>query len=223
MQNLPRPKAIFFDWDGTIVNSMPNIFAAMCKTQEVFGQPTISHEQFAEIVRLGPQPDAFFRDHLGYEEIHVASAADFFNKHVTELRAGPVNLMHNIESFLYEASQNKIPMGVVSNMNHESLCEEVERLGWNKYFNAIAGGGRAERNKPHPDPIYLVAEELGLSREDLPQTWFVGDMDADRQAAKAAGCAFVFYSNGTKQLECAAEITDYADLKNHLIRTCEMV
>ncbi len=57
----------------------------------------------------------------------------------------------------------------------------------------MIGGDDVKNKKPHPEPLLLVAEKLGLTPGEL---LFVGDSRNDIQAAAAAGCRSVGLTYG---------------------------
>lgn len=204
------PKAIFWDWDGTIVNSMPHIYKALNEAHLRAGQRGLTSDELRHIVRTGPQPVEIFTD---LKHGDVDGSVTFFDRRLKELRSVEIVQMINVETSLKTAFDMGVLNGVVSNMQHDELKHEVEALGWTKYFSAIVGAGKAPRNKPHPDPIFAAADEMGLSREDVKDSWFVGDMEGDKLAAAASGCIFMFYAGANQaEMECHSRITDYSQL-----------
>ncbi len=57
----------------------------------------------------------------------------------------------------------------------------------------VIGGDDVQNKKPHPDPLLLVAERMGIAPQEM---LFVGDSRNDIQAAKAAGCPSVGLTYG---------------------------
>jgi len=60
----------------------------------------------------------------------------------------------------------------------------VKKLGWSRYFSALASGDEVAHVKPAPDIVLLAMARLGGSPND---TIMVGDTSIDIQAAHGAG------------------------------------
>ena len=69
----------------------------------------------------------------------------------------------------------------------------ILRKLFDRYYGEVIGGDDVQNKKPHPDPLLLVAERMGIAPQ---QMLFVGDSRNDIQAAKAAGCPSVGLTYG---------------------------
>ena len=61
------------------------------------------------------------------------------------------------------------------------------------YFDQVVGGDAYPQRKPHPMPLLMSAQALGVAPA---QTLMVGDSSNDAQAARAAGCPVVLVTYG---------------------------
>ena len=61
------------------------------------------------------------------------------------------------------------------------------------YFEQVVGGDAYPQRKPHPMPLLMSAQALGVAPA---QTLMVGDSSNDAQAARAAGCPVVLVTYG---------------------------
>lgn len=86
-----------------------------------------------------------------------------------------------------------LPLGLVTNKPTPFVAPLLEALDIAKYFSVVIGGDDVQNKKPHPDPLLLVAERMGIAPQ---QMLFVGDSRNDIQAAKAAGCPSVGLTYG---------------------------
>ena len=82
---------------------------------------------------------------------------------------------------------------LVTNKPTPFVAPLLEALDIAKYFSVVIGGDDVQNKKPHPDPLLLVAERMGIAPQ---QMLFVGDSRNDIQAAKAAGCPSVGLTYG---------------------------
>ena len=86
-----------------------------------------------------------------------------------------------------------LPLALVTNKPTPFVAPILASLDIAKYFTVVIGGDDVKNKKPHPEPLLLVAEKLGLASAEL---LFVGDSRNDIQAAKAAGCSSIGLTYG---------------------------
>jgi phosphoglycolate phosphatase len=216
MSVLPKPRAVLFDWDGTLVDSFESIVAANNVVRAHFGAPPYRAEEIREIVEIGNAREIFAT--LYPDPAQAQQALDVYYTNIPRLRRENLGFIPGARKLIEFLQSAGVPMGVVSNMAHGPLIEEIAHVGWADYFQTIVGAGEAPRGKPAPDPVWLAIERLGLERNVARDIWFVGDMAADQKAAKAAGCPFVFYTGGIasdehkKDLAAAVKLSHYHEL-----------
>jgi len=92
-------------------------------------------------------------------------------------------------SLALEKISQRFPVALATNRGG-SAPELIKHFGLGEFFSTIVTSHDVPRPKPHPDMLLLVSERFGVTPERLV---FVGDSDADYQAAKAAGMPFVAY------------------------------
>ena len=86
-----------------------------------------------------------------------------------------------------------LPLALVTNKPTPFVAPILASLDIAKYFTVVIGGDDVKNKKPHPEPLLMVAEKLGLAPAEL---LFVGDSRNDIQAAKAAGCRSIGLTYG---------------------------
>lgn len=190
MKPLKKPDAIFFDWDGTLVDSLPALLTFYNHVFEKFGHPQIDIEQAKKTIRLSAR-EVFPKIFGDKADEAFAVYFDIVEKtHLTHLTAFVDSF-----PFLQHLSDMKIPLGVVSNKRHKFLLREINHLGWDKYLTSNIGAGEAAKDKPAPDPLIMAAEKMGLNPSQ-DEIWYVGDTETDMLAAVAAGFQPIFIEHG---------------------------
>jgi len=188
--NLKKPDAIFFDWDGTLVDSLPALHNYYNHVLTVFEKPSITLEQAKNNIRRSARevfPEVFGDRSEDALKVFYDYVAD---KHIDHL--APFVDSHE---FMDGLSRYGIPLGSVSNKKHSFLIKEITHLGWDKYLVSNIGAGVAAKDKPEPDPLVMAIEKIGLSPAKNV-IWYVGDTETDIQAAIAAGCQPIFIEHG---------------------------
>lgn len=189
--SLKKPDAIFFDWDGTLVETQDFLESA--------------HNHALELLNLPPRPSGWFYFYFGkprdfiYSKIygeqgHEAQSLfeDFFIKN----HCSHVLPSAGAEILLNTAHTAGITMGVVSNKKNDFVSKELSHLKWEHFFKVIIGGGDASNDKPSSAPLFMAYEHLDLNPEDN-KIWYVGDTQVDYQAANGAtGTTSIILSKG---------------------------
>lgn len=186
MTQLPKPRAILFDWDNTLVDTWPLIHRAMNMTLEHMGHEPWSMEKVLNEVKHSMR-DAFpvlFGDRW-------KEAGDFYTASYRAINLEHLTPLAGAEQMLKAIPRPQIFTGVVSNKQSATLRQEVPALGWEQYFDVCIGAGDAVRDKPFADPALLALKDSGI--EAGKHVWFVGDTGADLGCAQNAGFTAVLY------------------------------
>lgn len=182
---LKKPKAIFFDWDGTLVDSYGFLNDAHGFVLDALGFPPFYEGEYREY--FGKPRDVLYP--LIYKDKCEEAKAlfesfVFENSHKIKAILGAGELLSHLE-------ESDIRIGVVSNKKSIYIKKEAENLGWQKNFEVIVGGGDAPADKPSSEPLKYALREAKIDLSP-DQIWFVGDTDADLSCAHEFGCVSVF-------------------------------
>ncbi len=175
-------KGVVFDLDGTLINSLPDISAAMNRALSRFGLP--EHEENTYKYRVG---DGVIR----LAERSVGDRGDMLED---VLRAYQADYSVNcrVNSFAYQGiadmMQGLIDRGmhvcVLSNKDQKDTDSVIRYYFPDIRFSVIRGRVEGVPLKPDPAGALLIAEELGLSPDEC---WYVGDTSMDMACGNAAG------------------------------------
>ncbi len=182
-----KTKAVLFDLDGTLLNTLEDITDGCNEALKQFGYTTKSVEEIRlavgngfrrlveQIVPQGKENPIFEQV---YEAAHSAYAKCSRNK--TKPYEGILQAMQNLK-------QKNILMGIISNKPDEQV-KELSTIFFSDFVKPEASVGEKEsegiRRKPYPDSVFSVMKFLGTSKEE---TVYVGDSDVDITTAKNAG------------------------------------
>lgn len=182
---MPKPKAILFDWDNTLVDTWPCIGRATNITLEAMGHKPWTPEEVRARV-AGSLRDTFPKIYGDRWE----EARDIYYKAFAAVHLDMLTALPGAEEMLGEAAAAGIFLGVVSNKTGKYLRAEADHLGWTPLFGGLVGAQDAARDKPAPDPIHKALAASGISAG--PHVWFVGDAAIDIICGQAAGCRTIF-------------------------------
>lgn len=198
--------AVFFDMDGTLIDSEPLSDILILQVLEKFNLPApdFSLAEFhgttwasveARLVGLYPQ--------LAGEALAARLEQDFHALLVTELPP----LIRGARRALQLASAAS-PVGVVSSSPRKTIEAVLERAGVTDLCTVVIGAEDVQRPKPDPQ-CYLLA--AGRAAVDPPHCLVFEDSSAGIQAALAAGMETIGVI-GNREANAAAEIVRGADL-----------
>jgi len=176
--------AIFFDLDGTLLDSVQDLADATNAALRAFGLP--EHPVHAYNYFVGD----------GFETLIArASPADIdpelrgrvMQRARDEYRQNWANTSRpyaGIPEMLTELQQRDIPLAVLSNKPHEFTLLTMQHFFPSIRFARIQGSPPGLRAKPDPALALMMLQELGLEAQ---QVFFMGDTSVDMTTAVNAG------------------------------------
>ena len=184
----PLPKAIFFDWDNTLVDNWSPIFIAYQETLKHLGLKKLNREETLKNAKYSLRetfPKIFKNDWKKAKKIFY----DKFKKiHLQKIKPIP-----KVEKTLRTIKKKKIVCGIISNKDNKLLRKEVNKLRWRKYFKVIVGANDAKKDKPSKYPFLLALNKISLKPNK--NIWYVGDNDIDVDFAKKNNCLSIYIEN----------------------------
>ena len=185
MAGMPRPQAILFDWDNTLVDSWGTIHQALNAVMAAMDKPLWSLQETKQRARLSLRES--FPLHFGerWEEARGLYLDKFSQIHLKQLKALPGR-----SELLRQLAGEGIFLGVVSNKTGALLRRETEWLGWSSLFGSVIGAGDARFDKPDAAPVSLALEPCEIATGET--VWLIGDTAIDMECAQNSGCVPVF-------------------------------
>lgn len=180
------PKAVFFDWDGTLVDSFAFLHAAHNHTRAQFGMEPFALEVFAGY--FGQPREKLYAEIYGRENIEAAKG--HFEAFVTAHHLEHLKPQPGAQALLEALESLDVPCGVITNKKRTLVEAEISNYGWDKHFISVVGAGDATEDKPSAAPLLFGIEKAGFGFA-LNDIWLVGDTDNDLLCAERAGCVSV--------------------------------
>jgi len=190
MPELPRPRAILFDWDNTLVDNWPTIHDALNATFEAMGHPTWTLAETRERVRASLR-DSFppmFGDR--WEAARDIFYARFEARHIETLVPMP-----GAAALLNALPPDDRTAFLVSNKTGRYLRKEAAALDWERWLGRVVGAQDAPVDKPDRAPVDMALAPAGIAASRA--VWFVGDTAMDMRCAHTAGCTAVLVGTAT--------------------------
>ncbi|MFN7065112.1 MAG: HAD family hydrolase [Aquificaceae bacterium] len=173
-------RAIFFDLDGTLIDSYRDIGLHLNRTLRDFGLPEVDIEGVKYMVGGGARGllRRFFSD--GFLEEAIGTFRGYYLREpviYTKPFAGIVELLEF-------AKERGIKLAVITNKMEELSRVILESLGLIGYFSLLVGGDTYPEKKPSPLPLLEALKVLKLFPEEA---LMVGDTEADMKAGRLSG------------------------------------
>ena len=191
-------KAMLFDLDGTLIDSAPDMVNSLNHVRGKEGLEPLLVEEVGHAVTRGAP--GLLNAGMPEADEHTLEAwrCDLLEHYA---RSGfPLTTFYDGIGRVLEALESRgMPWGIVTN-KIESLTHAFLRArGVQNRVAAVVCGDTLERSKPHPDPVWLACEHIGLQPAEV---LFVGDDQRDLEAGEAAGTqlAAVHYGYGSRGL-----------------------
>jgi phosphoglycolate phosphatase len=212
---------LVFDLDGTLVDSAPDLCAALNKMLRERGHPPLSRSEVKRMI--GDGAAVLVARALAASGADPAGAGEALTRFLEIYEANAVQLSRpypDVRETLTALRRRGYRAAVCTNKPQRATMAVIEGLGFLPLFEGIAGGDRFSVKKPDPGHLLGLINELGAS---LTATAMIGDNENDAAVAHAAGVPLVLMRYGyarvaPETLAADALLDHFADLPAALER-----
>lgn len=195
-------KAVLFDLDGVLIDSINAWFYVINDTLKHFGFKTISKTEFKK--RFGaPIEEDVETLYIGktIKEVEQTYNLKFKN------RKSYVKLFPQSINILKKLKKSKLKLGIITNSPRFITSAILSHFKLKKYFDVVITTDDVKRGKPAPDMVLKACKKLGVEPKN---TILVGDTNNDMVAGKNAGCITVGYKiKGDYRIDRLNEVTKF--------------
>ena len=192
---LSRPlAAAVFDLDGTLVDTLADISAAVNEMLRKLGQPAMTSEAVAGFIGKGTEYLLHQTlEHVGAPAGLYPRAWDAYHDAYRGLNGRWSAVYPGVVEGLEALRGAGLRLACLTNKPGEFARDLLAAKSLASYFDFVFGGDAFERKKPDPLPLLETCKAL----DTLPATTLmVGDSRNDAAAARAAGCPVVLVTYG---------------------------
>ena len=185
--------ALLFDLDGTLVDSVPDLAAAVNKLLAELGRPALGEARIAAMVGDGVAKLVERALAASGAGIPLPAALDRF---LAFYEAEPTRLTRpypGVPGVLAELAAAGWRLAVCTNKPERATRAVLGGLGLDRFFGVVLGGDSLAARKPDPAPLLLALDRLGSASADAAM---IGDHRNDVLAARAAGMPVIFARYG---------------------------
>ena len=179
-------KGVIFDFDGTLVDTMPIHFEAYRRTFDEIGLELTEDDFFSNVG--GKATETIPKFLRGRESSKTPLEIHRRKKEIVgELfTSGEISLLDTAK--LIDAFAQHVPIAIASSGSRPGIEILLKRLGWTDKFKAVITGEDASNGKPAPDLFLLAAEKIGIDPRDCLA---FEDTDDGVASATAAGMTVI--------------------------------
>jgi N-acetyl-D-muramate 6-phosphate phosphatase len=176
------PEAVFFDLDGTLADTAPDLAGALNRVRSEDGLTSVPLHLLRPVVSQGVRGllrvgFGLLPDDAAYPGLQERVLAHYEQNicRATVLFAGVPELLDALDA-------QKIPWGIITNKRSRYTDPLVRALHLDARAVAVVSGDTAGVPKPAPEPMLHACRAAGVNPENC---WYVGDDLRDIQAAHA--------------------------------------
>ena len=209
--------AVLFDFDGTLVDSAPDIIAALNLLLGELGQAHVDYDAFR--TRAGDGAKHLLEQVLtergaSFDDAELPGLVERLLAHYFEIMTDNTRPYPAVPDILAEIYQSGMALGVCTNRTQATTDQLLNHFGLAQMFGAVLCADTVTAKKPDDRHLFEAIERLGASPE---RTIMVGDTATDVAAARNAGIKVVAVSYGysarpAADLGADAVIADFAEL-----------
>lgn len=170
-------KAIIFDFDGTVADTLPICFYSFNKVFKEFDRINLSD---TEIVKMfGPSEVGIILNNLKSDRKN--EAVEKYYEHYTYAHSEHLKESKEILQLLNYLKEQNYLLAIVTGKSFRSLELSLNYLNLNHIFDYIVTADDVTKPKPDNEGIIKVLDKFNISEDEAI---FVGDSDADVLAGK---------------------------------------
>jgi len=216
-------KFIFFDLDGTLVDSLADLTFCVDAMLKSFGLSPSSEEKVCRWIGNGAESlinqaltEAVGKDSA--DKMHKKAVAAFMNICKDNLCVR-TKLYPQVRETLTDLKAKNYKLGCITNKPESLTRSLLDLMEMNHFFDVIVGGDTTPKKKPDPLPLLFAVEKLGFAPSE---GIMVGDSLNDIQAARNADMKSIAvpygynYGEDIRESDPDLVIEEFGELRNFL-------
>ncbi len=219
--NKPAIHAVLFDLDGTLLDTAPDLVLALNNLLKSYNKKSVPVSAARNIVSQGSVALTRF----GFPEVTDDEEFELLRKqflqHYLNAVCVDTKFFPGMEELLSIIEARDIPWGIVTNKPSAMTDPLIEELSLTQRAKCVISGDTLKVRKPHPEPLLLASEIIGLSPT---HTIYLGDDPRDVYAGNEAGmytciAGYGYIENDIDTNQWGADFTIHhpSELLDHIV------
>lgn len=179
-------KAVIFDLDGTLSDSIASIKYSADKALGEFGYGPFTEEQYKYFVGDGAA-NLIKRALAAGGDLDLTRFEEVFARYKEIFKVYcmyQVRPYEGIPELLAALKERGVKIAVLSNKPHANTLDVIEKLFGKDCFDAVQGQTEGLAIKPSPEGVFRILEGWNLTPGDI---LYLGDTATDMKTGKSAG------------------------------------
>ncbi len=213
-------EAVFFDLDGTLIDTAPDMGGALNTLLVAHGRPPVAEALYRPQVSHG----SIELLKLGFPELNPNTQLNDlrieFLKTYERNIAVDSKLFEQMDTVLTTLENNNIQWGIITNKPEHLTLKLLDQLNLTSRCCSVIGADTTTHAKPHPAPMRLACQQSNVNPE---RCLYIGDALRDIQAGNAvgmttliAGWGYIGSSDNTNAWHADGYLQAPLDIFNHL-------
>jgi N-acetyl-D-muramate 6-phosphate phosphatase len=186
-------RAVLFDLDGTLIDSAPDLGAAVDKMRVDRGLASLPLERYRPVAGAGARGMLGVAFDMTPEHPDFRQMREEFFVNYENCMTQHTYVFEGIPELIEQLRERGLAWGVVTNKSMRFTRPLTQSMSLFATAGAVVGGDSTPHAKPHPAPLLEAARRLNLKPSDCI---YVGDDERDVVAGLAAGMGTVAANYG---------------------------
>ena len=216
------PRAVLFDLDGTLLDTIADLADAANLALAELGRPARTQDEIHSFVGKGI-PNLVRRcmtEGIQATEAEIEHAVAVFRRHYARVNGVRTRIYPGVIDTLEALRARGLRLAVVTNKAEAFTLPLLERMAIAHYFDAVVSGDTLPVKKPDPAVVNLACERLGVS---AAEALMIGDSANDALAAQGAGMPVLLVTYGYSEgvpvdtIECDGLVSNALEVLDHIV------
>lgn len=177
-------KAVFFDLDGTLADTAPDLGHALNRQRSARGLPPLTLALIRTEASAGARGLLGMGFNIGPNDPGYQAMRDEFLDFYAARLCHDTHLFPGIAELLDQLDARALPWGIVTNKPARFTLPLLQLLGLDQRAACVISGGDTTHSKPHPEPLLAASNALAVAPAACI---YLGDDMRDVEASLAAG------------------------------------
>jgi len=177
-------ETVLFDLDGTLIDSAPDLGAAVDRMRVQRGLPSLPLERYRHMAGAGARGMLSIAFDITPEHDQFAVLKDEFFHNYEACMTERTHAFDGVQALIEALQRRGTRWGVVTNKSSRFTAPLTRAMPLFSGVAVVISGDTTAHAKPHPEPLFEAARRIGVAPA---RCLYVGDDVRDIEAGLAAG------------------------------------